>query len=191
MLKLTRFHRLLTVPTGRRRLSWTDNHQRRNNGTNIDVDRTYADRHTDSLRSGPNLSPLPPEQRYVAQLSACTQHDLWHLGGAPVLGPAASGGYFTISGSISLNNADGSKLYLNINETAATSYKPLAFGKTATTTDWGLEGDTIITTNPRQLNFLNCATSNTNIWSLYLQEGNDQPTGQTCSMTSLHLPCLC
>lgn len=50
---------------------------------------------------------------------------------------------FIISGSI---RDTGSGLYLNIG-TASTSYKPLSFGTTATTTGWGLEGDTIITTN--------------------------------------------
>lgn len=113
------------------------------------------------------------------------------IGGSPVLGPEASSGYFTISGSISLNNDDGSQLYLNVNETATTSYKSLSLDSTATTTDWGLEGDTIITTAPRQLNFLACATSDATIYSVYLQEGNDTPAGSTCTLVTLHLPCLC
>lgn len=112
-------------------------------------------------------------------------------GGTPVLGPESSSGYFTISGSISLNNADGSKLYLNVNESASTSYKPLSLGTTATTTDWGLEGDTIITTSPRQLNFIACTTSDSTVYSVYLQEGNDTPAGVTCTLITLHLPCLC
>lgn len=111
--------------------------------------------------------------------------------GVPVLGPEASSGYFTIDGTIALNGADGTSLYLNVDESAATSYKALTFDSAAVTTDWGLEGDTIITTSPRQLNFLACATSDATVYDVYLQEGNDTPSGQTCSLTSLHLPCLC
>ena len=108
-----------------------------------------------------------------------------------MLGPEASSGYFTISGTISVTSPDGSKLFLNVDESAASSYKALSLDATATTTDWGLEGDTIITTAPRQLNFLACTTSTSGYYSLYLQEGNDTPSGQTCSLISLHLPCLC
>ncbi|ETW80988.1 cellulose-growth-specific protein [Heterobasidion irregulare TC 32-1] len=111
--------------------------------------------------------------------------------GVPVLGPEASSGYFTIDGTIALNGADGTSLYLNVDESAATSYKALTFDSAAVTTDWGLEGDTIITTSPRQLNFLACATNDATVYDVYLQEGNDTPSGQTCSLTSLHLPCLC
>ncbi|KAI0061856.1 hypothetical protein BV25DRAFT_1804913 [Artomyces pyxidatus] len=116
---------------------------------------------------------------------------LQNQGGVPVLGPEGSSGYFTIGDTITLNNADGSSLYLNVNESAPNSYKPLVLSKSATTTDWALEGDTIIETSPRELNFLACATSNANIYNVYLQEGNDNPPGLTCSMVSLHLPCLC
>ncbi|TBU33780.1 hypothetical protein BD309DRAFT_851422, partial [Dichomitus squalens] len=111
--------------------------------------------------------------------------------GTPVLGPEASSGYFTIGNTISLNNADGSKLYLNLNETVSTSYIPLTLDAVATTTDWALEGDTIITTDPRELNFLACATSDSNYYDVYLQTGNDAPTGSSCSAATLHLPCLC
>ena len=112
-----------------------------------------------------------------------------HTEGQPVLGPEASSGYFDISGgTISLT---GSSLFLNVDTNAVTSYKPLTFNATATTTDWALEGDTIITNNPRELNFLACATSDANYYTLFLQYGNDQPTGASCSMQSLHLPCLC
>ncbi|OBZ68220.1 Endo-1,4-beta-xylanase D [Grifola frondosa] len=112
-------------------------------------------------------------------------------GGTPVLGPEASSGYFTLGSTISLNNPDGSQLYFNVDESASTSYKPLTFDTTATTTDWGLEGDTIITTSPRQLNFLACATSDATVYDVYLQEGNDMPAGSTCALVTLHLPCLC
>ena len=111
-------------------------------------------------------------------------------GGTPVLGPEASSGYFTIGTTITLNNADGSKLYLNVANGTA-SYKALTLGATATTTDWALEGDTIITTSPRELNFLACSTSDTTVYDVYLQTGNDVPSGSSCSMATLHLPCLC
>ncbi|EIM81283.1 uncharacterized protein STEHIDRAFT_67181, partial [Stereum hirsutum FP-91666 SS1] len=113
--------------------------------------------------------------------------------GVPVLGPEDTSGYFVIDGTIALSSTTGdSPLYLNVDESATASYKPLTLNTTATTTDWGLEGDTIITTDPRQLNFLVCATSDANVWSVYLQEGNDVPSGETCSNDiSLHLPCLC
>ncbi|KDR75900.1 hypothetical protein GALMADRAFT_248678 [Galerina marginata CBS 339.88] len=118
---------------------------------------------------------------------------LQNSGGVPLLGPEASAGLFTIGGTISLNQADGSKLYLNLNTTGTASYQALTFGKTATTTDWGLEGDTIITTAPRQLNFIACATSSSTFYSIYLQNGNDMPAGQSCTLQTIHLhvPCLC
>ena len=112
-------------------------------------------------------------------------------GGKPVLGPESSSGYFTIGSTISLDGADGSKLYLNVAEGAATSYKPLTFDAAASTTDWGLEGDTIITTAPRQLNFLACATSDPDVYDVFFQEGNDIPAGGSCTLVTLHLPCLC
>ena len=108
-----------------------------------------------------------------------------------MLGPQSSSGYFTISGTISLNSPNGPTQFLNIQESVSTSYKPLSFNSTATTTDWGLEGDTIITTSPRQLNFLACSSTPAGYWDLFLQEGNDSPSGGTCSLISLHLPCLC
>ncbi|CAL1707580.1 unnamed protein product [Somion occarium] len=113
------------------------------------------------------------------------QDPVFHLylqnkGGKPMLGPEASSGYFTISGTISLNNADGSKLYLNADESVTTSYKPLTLDATSKTTDWGLEGDTIITTSPRQLNFLACSSSTSGFYDVYLQEGNDAPSGTSC-----------
>ena len=112
-------------------------------------------------------------------------------GGEPVLGPEASSGYFTIGSTISLNNADGSKLYLNLNSSAAASYKPLTLDAVATTTDLALEGDTIITTAPRELNFLACAASDASFYDVFLQTGNDSPAGASCSLATLHLPCLC
>ncbi|KFZ00016.1 hypothetical protein V500_01207 [Pseudogymnoascus sp. VKM F-4518 (FW-2643)] len=64
-------------------------------------------------------------------------------GTTPVMGPEATSEYFTIGETIQSTNTS---LYLNIGE-ASTSYLPLSFDTTATTTAWGLEGDTIITTN--------------------------------------------
>ncbi|KFY17030.1 hypothetical protein V491_05137 [Pseudogymnoascus sp. VKM F-3775] len=60
----------------------------------------------------------------------------------PVMGPEATSEYFTIGETIQSTNTS---LYLNIGE-ASTSYLPLSLDATATTTAWGLEGDTIITT---------------------------------------------
>jgi hypothetical protein len=89
-------------------------------------------------------------------------------------------------------------MYLNIG-TSSTSYLPLYFNSTASTTAWGLEGDTIITESGssygRQLNFLVCAASETGgsgYYDLYLQTGSDEPSGRNCSnYQTIHLPCLC
>ncbi|KAJ8696894.1 hypothetical protein PTI98_006718 [Pleurotus ostreatus] len=116
---------------------------------------------------------------------------LQNKGGAPMLGPESSSGRFTIGTTISLNGADGSKLYLNVDQSSTASYKALTLGTTATTTDWALEGDTIITTAPRLLNFLACASSDPTFYDVYLQTGNDLPAGKTCSSVTMHLPCLC
>jgi len=108
-----------------------------------------------------------------------------------MLGPESSSGRFTVGGTIALNSASGSKLYLNIDNSEAQSCKALTFGTTATTTDWGLEGDTIITTSPRQLNFIACPGSTASFYNVYLQQGNDTPLGKTCTLVTMHLPCLC
>ncbi|KAI5795175.1 hypothetical protein EDC01DRAFT_787967 [Geopyxis carbonaria] len=111
--------------------------------------------------------------------------------GAPILGAEATGADFTISGTI---QDTASKKYLNVG-TATTSYKPVTFDTAATTTAWGLEGDTIITTQAstwgRQLNFLACETTTSGVYKLYLQTGGDMPSGETCTYQTLHLPCLC
>ncbi|KAG8911110.1 hypothetical protein FRC00_007058 [Tulasnella sp. 408] len=110
------------------------------------------------------------------------QDPVYHLylqndGGTAVIGPEASSGHFTINGSIKLN---GANLYLNI-ASGTTSYRALTFDSTASFTGWALEGDTIITSQSsqygRQLNFLACQTSVSGEWQLYLQLGNDQPSG--------------
>ncbi|KAK3937891.1 hypothetical protein QBC46DRAFT_266437 [Diplogelasinospora grovesii] len=107
------------------------------------------------------------------------------------LGPAASSEYFNIGGTIQSTNTS---MYINIGSDS-TSYKTLTFGKTATTTGWGLEGDTIITTTSssygRQLNFVACELDS-QYWQVYFQTGSATPSGGTCSnYQSLHLPCLC
>ncbi|KAH7338865.1 hypothetical protein B0J17DRAFT_393438 [Rhizoctonia solani] len=126
------------------------------------------------------------------------QDPVYHLylqnaGGIPVLASESTSGRFVINGSIALISGS-TNLYLNINASNA-SYKPLTFDPTASTVNWGLEGDTIITTNAspygRQLNFLACTTSTTGNYRVYLQTGNDVPSGATCSTITLHLPCLC
>lgn len=113
-------------------------------------------------------------------------------GGVPVLGPESSSGYFLISSTISLPaSSQYSPLYLNVNTTGSQSYKTLTLDPVATTTDWALEGDTIIESDPRELNFLACETSDPSFYELYMQLGNDMPTGESCSLVSLHLDCLC
>jgi hypothetical protein len=59
----------------------------------------------------------------------------------PVLGPESAAEDFTIGGTIQSRKTSQ---YLNI-QNATTSYKPLKWEAAATTTAWGLEGDTIIT----------------------------------------------
>ncbi|KAL1760587.1 hypothetical protein FB107DRAFT_256120 [Schizophyllum commune] len=111
--------------------------------------------------------------------------------GTPMLGPESSSGYFTLGSTIALNSdSSASPLYLNVNSSVSTSYQPLTLDATASTTNWGLEGDTIILTNPRQLNFLACATADAAFYDVYVQNGNDTPGG-SCTMITLHLPCLC
>ncbi|KFY31584.1 hypothetical protein V493_00972 [Pseudogymnoascus sp. VKM F-4281 (FW-2241)] len=110
----------------------------------------------------------------------------------PVMGPKATSEYFTIGETIQSTNTS---LYLNIGE-ASTSYLPLSFDATATTTAWGLEGDTIMTTNGspygRLLNFLVCDSATSGYYDLFLQKGSDTPAGKTCSnYQTIHLPCLC
>lgn len=130
-----------------------------------------------------------------------------------VLGPESTADYFNIGGTIQNTN---STMYLNIGS-ESTSYKTVTFGATASTKAWGLEGDTIITTQGStwgrreshrstslhvkglltkpltvaELNFLVCKL-NGNYWQLYLQTGSDTPSGKTCSnYKTIHLPCLC
>ncbi|KAH9931121.1 uncharacterized protein BXZ73DRAFT_90199 [Epithele typhae] len=119
-----------------------------------------------------------------------TSHPSPRSDGKPVLGSEASSGYFTIGTTIALA-PNGSTLYLNVDTSSTASYKGLTLDAAASTKDWALEGDTIITTEPRELNFLACATDDASVYDVYLQTGNDTPSGASCSMCTLHLPCLC
>jgi hypothetical protein len=108
------------------------------------------------------------------------------------MGPESTADKFTIGGTI---QSTKTQQYLNV-ANVSTSYKPLVWSKTATTTAWGLEGDTIITVQGssygRQLNFLVCAGSGSGLYELYLQLGSDTPKGGSCSnYQTIHLPCLC
>lgn len=128
------------------------------------------------------------------------------------MGPESSSEYFDVAGTIESVNTTR---YLNIGSDS-TSYKTVTFSNASTTTGWGLEGDTIITTtastwgrrefcfssalpwltaaadqSPPELNFLACQLDDT-YWQVYLQTGSDVPSGPTCSnYQTLHLPCLC
>lgn len=106
------------------------------------------------------------------------------------LGPAATGEYFNIGGTIQSTNTS---MYINIGS-QTTSYKALTFASTSTTTGWGLEGDTIITTTAssfgRQLNFVVCQLDS-QYWQVYFQTGSATPGGTCNNYQSLHLPCLC
>ncbi|KAH7107750.1 hypothetical protein BKA62DRAFT_145344 [Auriculariales sp. MPI-PUGE-AT-0066] len=117
---------------------------------------------------------------------------LQNLNGAAVLGPEASSGYFNISGSIQLTGS--SPTYLNIGS-ETTSYRSLSFGTASTFSGWGLEGDTIITTQSssygRQLNFAVCPASTSGYYNLYLQLGSDLPSSSCTNYMTIHLPCLC
>lgn len=111
------------------------------------------------------------------------------------MGPESSSEYFEI-GSGSIKSVNGSAAYLTVGSDS-TSYKTLKLSTNTTTAPgWGLEGDTIITSQSsawgRQLNFLACKLGSGSYWQVYLQTGSDMPSGKTCSnYQTLHLPCLC
>jgi hypothetical protein len=126
--------------------------------------------------------------------------------GTVVLGPEASADRYAITGGYIKSTSNN--LYLNAATSASTSYKALSWGTSATTLNWQLEGDTIILNNPRTLAFIACPTSNSNLYTLYLQQGEkfsfhlfadndvhtisggDKPSS-SCTNVDLHLPCLC
>ncbi|KAK2764945.1 hypothetical protein FQN54_008644 [Arachnomyces sp. PD_36] len=111
-------------------------------------------------------------------------------GTSVVVAAEATAGEFTITESVQETT---SGKYLNVQE-ADTSFKPLAFGAQENFSGWGLEGDTLITTDAseygRQLNFLACETETADVYQMYLQTGGDMPEG-SCTSQTLHLPCLC
>ncbi|KAF8585978.1 carbohydrate-binding module family 1 protein [Ramaria rubella] len=114
---------------------------------------------------------------------------LQDIGGTPVLGPEASSGYFTIGSTISLN-VNGTTLFLNVDEGATTDYKPLTLDATATTTTWGLSGDTIIYGSLQ--NFIVCPITSSTNYNLYLSGTNNDMPATTCTnYLTIHLPCLC
>ncbi|TRM70079.1 hypothetical protein BD626DRAFT_591077, partial [Schizophyllum amplum] len=131
------------------------------------------------------MSPVPPSSPLPRPLKLTLVP-----GGTPMLGPENTSGYFTLGSSITLND-DAGAVYLNVNNSVSTSYQPLTLDAAPTTEDWGLEGDTIILTDPRQLNFLACATNDPAFYDVYMQQGDDTPDGATCTLITLHLPCLC
>ncbi|KAJ3044684.1 hypothetical protein HDV00_001088 [Rhizophlyctis rosea] len=132
---------------------------------------TTVTRTTTSTVSAPAPSGTGVQIRAV-------QDPVFHLylqnsGGKAVLGSESTGGrYIIANGKI---QTVGSGLYLNY-ENTTNGYKALTFDATSTSTGWGLEGDTIITTNGsplgRQLNFLVCGSQNV----LYLATNNDKPS---------------
>ncbi|KAL5529121.1 hypothetical protein ACEPAG_5095 [Sanghuangporus baumii] len=108
------------------------------------------------------------------------------IDGAPVLGPESSSGWFSIGSTIQDTN---SSLYLNVDMSPTTSYKPLTLGDTATTTTWSLSGDTIVASG--QQNFVVCPTDGSELWNFFLQTGNDMPSSSCTDWITIHLPCLC
>ena len=133
------------------------------------------------------------------------------LDGAPVLGPESSSGWFTVGNTIQDTN---STLFLNVDLSPTTSYKPLTLDETAATTTWSLSGDTIITDG--QQNFVVCPISGSELWNFYLQTGqrkilnsrmflfwsvltclcivilgSEMPTSSCTNWITIHLPCLC
>jgi len=119
------------------------------------------------------------------------------------MGPEAAGELFTIGSTI---KSQTTNLYLNIG-TGSSSYLPLSLDATATTTAWGLEGDTIITANgskygrrkcldsdltPRrtkrnlELNFLVCNSVTSGYYDLFLQVSHFSDTISIWKVTGLN-----
>ncbi|PVG04888.1 hypothetical protein CPB86DRAFT_803597 [Serendipita vermifera] len=112
------------------------------------------------------------------------------INGKPLLGPEATSGYFVYGTTVALVMADKSKLYLNVDTSVSTSYKPLSFSTTATTTNWNMSGDTFRVGNTQ--NFVVCSISGSSNYELWLQTGSDMPSGRSCTnYVTIHLPCLC
>lgn len=88
-----------------------------------------------------------------------------------VLGPEASSEYFNIDGSIQSTNTS---MYLNIGDDS-TSYKTLTFEESSSTTAWGLEGDTIITTQSSSYGRRGFCPFSLPIWASYMNKTTDFP----------------
>ncbi|THH09355.1 hypothetical protein EW145_g2066 [Phellinidium pouzarii] len=108
------------------------------------------------------------------------------LDGAPVLGPEASSGYFNIGSTIQDSN---SSLFLNIDMSATTSFKPLTLDTTALTTSWAMSGDTIV--DGSMQNFVVCPISGSANYNFFLQTGDDMPSDECTDWITIHLDCLC
>jgi hypothetical protein len=101
-----------------------------------------------SLSFAPPTTEVHPRQTKPYQIRG-VEDPIYHLylqalpgsKSTPVMGPVATSEYFVIGDTIQSTNTS---MYLNIG-TSTTSYLPLSFNNTASTTAWGLEGDTIIT----------------------------------------------
>ncbi|GJJ06471.1 hypothetical protein Clacol_000663 [Clathrus columnatus] len=99
---------------------------------------------TSSTPTGTATGPTPTGSQIRSDQDPAYHLYLQSVGGVPELGPESSSGYFTIGSTITLNNPNGTSLFLNVDDSATTDWKPLSFDATATTTTWGLSGDTII-----------------------------------------------
>ncbi|KIM34247.1 carbohydrate-binding module family 1 protein [Serendipita vermifera MAFF 305830] len=143
--------------------------------------------------TGTNTAPQSTNSSAGKQIRT-NQTPVYHLylqniGGKPRLGPEATSGYFVYGTTVGLVMADGSKLYLNVDMSVSTSYKPISFGTTATTTNWGLSGDTFRVGNTQ--NLLVCPVSGSSAYDIYLQTGSEMLSSSCTNYITMHLPCLC
>ncbi|KAF3916624.1 hypothetical protein ABW20_dc0104072 [Dactylellina cionopaga] len=151
---------------------------------------------TSTTRITTTSSGPAPSGTAIRGVSAPVYHKyLQNMDGTAILGPEGTQAKFIISGGTI--RMSGTGLYLNLDTSATTSYKALSFGTTATFSGWGLEGDTIITTQTsqlgRQLNYVMCGPVGSDSYVVYLQTGSQLPPGPgTCTnYLTMHLPCLC
>ncbi|KAK6508781.1 hypothetical protein TWF481_003551 [Arthrobotrys musiformis] len=133
-----------------------------------------------TTRSTTTSTGPAPSGTAIRGVTAPVYHKyLQNLDGKAILGPEGSQAKFVISGGTI--QMTGTGLYLNIDTTATTSYKALSFGTAPNFSGWGLEGDTIITTQSsqfgRQLNYVMCGPVGTDSYVVYLQTGSQLPSG--------------
>ncbi|KAF3939201.1 hypothetical protein ABW19_dt0204285 [Dactylella cylindrospora] len=159
------------------------------------VSRTTTSSTTTPVVSTTSSGPAPSGTAIRGVTAPVYHKYLQNSNGVAILGPEASQAKFIISGgTIRISGAD---LYLNIDTSATTSYKALSFGATPNFSNWGLEGDTIITTQSsvfgRQLNYVVCGPVDNDSYVVYLQTGSQLPSGPgACTnYLTMHLPCLC